>query len=94
MLDAIYTQYHQLCTDPDIGTLRETFFVSQVKQKHEVRYPNKADFLIDDTYLFEVGGESKTTKQLEGRDNAYLAVDNIEHGRNNRIPLWLFGFLY
>ena len=86
--------FYALCTEPDVGALRETFFVSQLRQKHDVRYPAKADFLIDGYFLFEVGGESKTTKQLGGKDNAYLAVDDIEHGRNNRIPLWLFGFLY
>lgn len=86
--------FYALCTEPDVGALRETFFVSQLRQKHDVRYPAKADFLIDGYFLFEVGGESKTTRQLGGKDNAYLAVDDIEHGRNNRIPLWLFGFLY
>lgn len=86
--------FYALSTEPDAGTLRETFFVSQLKQKHDVRYPAKADFLVDAERLFEIGGKSKTTKQLGKENNAYLAVDDIEHGRNNRIPLWLFGFLY
>lgn len=85
---------YALSPEPNLGTLRETFFVSQLKQKHSVRYPAQADFLIDDEYLLEVGGESKTTKQIAGKKKAYLALDSIEHGRNNRIPLWLFGFLY
>lgn len=86
--------YFALCQQPDIGTLRETFFVSQLKQKHDVRYPAKADFLIDNQWLFEVGGAGKTNKQIAGASMAYLALDDIEHGRNHRIPLWLFGFLY
>lgn len=86
--------YFALCQQPDIGTLRETFFVSQLKHKHDVRYPAKADFLIDNQWLFEVGSAGKTNKQIAGASKAYLALDDIEHGRNHRIPLWLFGFLY
>lgn len=86
--------FYALSPAPNLGTVRETFFVSQLKQQHSVRYPAKADFLIDDKYLFEIGGKSKTTKQLEGKNNAYLALDSIEHGSKQRIPLWLFGFLY
>lgn len=86
--------YFALCSTPEIGTLREVFFVSQLSQGHEVRYPNKADFLVDDQYLFEIGGESKTNQQISHAAQAYLALDGIEHGRGQRIPLWLFGFLY
>jgi len=42
----------------------------------------------------EVGGKSKDGKQIEGLESAYLALDNIEFGYGNAIPLWLFGFLY
>lgn len=86
--------FYALSNTPDIGTLRETFFVSQLQQSHEVRYPTKADFLIDNHLLFEIGGPGKTTKQIKHASDAYLAVDDIEHGRGKRIPLWLFGFLY
>ncbi|WP_222536854.1 hypothetical protein [Pedobacter polysacchareus] len=54
----------------------------------------KGDFLIDDTYTFEVGGKGKTNKQIEGVHQGYIAMDNLESGINNKIPLWLFGFLY
>lgn len=86
--------YYALCAEPEIGTIRETFFVSQLQQGHEVRYPAKADFLIDNQLLFEIGGSAKTAKQIKHAQEAYLAIDDIEHGRHNRIPLWLFGFLY
>ena len=42
----------------------------------------------------EVGGPNKDTGQIEGLDNAFLALDGIETGFGRRIPLWLFGFLY
>jgi predicted AAA+ superfamily ATPase len=87
--------FYALCRQADIGTIRETFFVSQLSEQHELRYPNKADFLVDDEWLFEVGGASKTARQIsQVQQPAYLAIDDIEHGRGHRIPLWLFGFLY
>ncbi len=87
--------FFALCNQPDTGTVRETFFVSQLAQQHELRYPNIADFLVDGEKLFEVGGESKTSRQIKDASHpAYLAIDDIEHGRGKRIPLWLFGFLY
>ncbi|EON75492.1 ATPase [Lunatimonas lonarensis] len=55
--------------------------------------PKFGDFMVDGAYVFEVGGASKTTDQLQGVPNAYLALD-IEGGNNRRVPLWLFGMLY
>lgn len=78
----------------DVGTLRETFFINQLSNSHKVRYPEKGDFLIDDELTFEIGGKNKTTKQLNGVENAFIAMDGIEHGHSSTIPLWLFGFLY
>jgi len=42
----------------------------------------------------EVGGTSKDARQIAGVENAYLAIDDVESGYDNIIPLWLFGFLY
>jgi len=44
--------------------------------------------------IVEVGGKSKDGSQIKGLNNAYLALDDIEFGQGNKIPLWLFGFLY
>jgi hypothetical protein len=41
-----------------------------------------------------VGGKHKGHEQIAGLKNAYLALDNVEYGFGNKIPLWLFGFLY
>jgi hypothetical protein len=49
---------------------------------------------VNNKYTFEVGGPSKTNKQIAGIQNSYLAKDNIETGHLNTVPLWLFGFLY
>lgn len=80
--------------DPDMGNLRETFFLNQLSESHKITYPKTGDFLVDEKYLFEVGGKSKTQKQIAGIENAFIAADDIEYGFRNKIPLWLFGFLY
>ena len=79
---------------PEKGNIRETFFLNQLKVKHHVSYPESGDFLVDNKYLFEVGGMSKTTKQIAGKKNAFIVADDIEYRNKNKIPLWLFGFLY
>ncbi len=79
---------------PNIGTVRETFFLNQLNCGHEVTYPAKGDFLIDGKYLFEVGGRKKSFEQIKDVENSYLAVDDTETGHHNRIPLWMFGLLY
>lgn len=79
----------------DTGSLRESFFMNQLNNtKHSISLPLKGDFFVDDTYTFEVGGKSKTNKQIDGIHKAYIAMDNLESGINNKIPLWLFGFLH
>lgn len=77
-----------------IGTLRETFFLNQVRAVLTVNDHPKADFLVDESFVFEVGGKNKTTKQIQGLSDAYVVADDIEIGYGNKIPLWLFGFLY
>jgi predicted AAA+ superfamily ATPase len=79
---------------PDLGNLHETFFLNQLSVKHTVTYPEKGDFMVDDTWLFEVGGKNKTQKQIAGQENAFIVGDNLEYAVGNKIPLWLFGFLY
>lgn len=77
----------------NIGNIRETFFFNQLSVKNEVNTPKYGDFLIDNKYIFEVGGASKGFEQIKGVPNAYLALD-IKNGNDNRIPLWMFGLLY
>ena len=83
-----------LVARPDSGTLREAFFNNQLGVRHVTTYPKKGDFLVDGKHLFEVGGAKKTFSQTKDIPNSFLAVDGTEVGRGNRIPLWLFGFLY
>ena len=54
----------------DKGSLREAFFMSQLKNAgHEINLPLKGDFYVDDKYTFEIGGKGKTTKQLTTINN-------------------------
>lgn len=78
----------------EIGTIRETFFMQNLAHNHELSLPGKGDILVDNTYLFEIGGKNKSKKQIAQLENAFVVKDGIEVGFQNSIPLWLFGFLY
>ena len=84
-----------LCAKSDIGTMRETFFLNQLRSAgHDVAYPPNGDFLVDGRALFEVGGMGKGFSQIKDISNSYVVNDDVEIGFGNKIPLWLFGFLY
>jgi len=80
--------------EPEIGGLRETFFFNQVSHRHLVEYPDANDFIVNRKWLFEIGGKGKRAKDVKGDSAAYLVVDGMETGFGQRLPLWLFGFLY
>lgn len=75
------------------GTIRETFFLNAL-QHHSVTYPARGDFLVENRYVFEVGGKNKGFEQIKDMENSFVVVDETEIGFGNKIPLWLFGFLY
>ncbi|SDA94115.1 hypothetical protein SAMN03080617_03855 [Algoriphagus alkaliphilus] len=78
----------------DLGNLRETFFINQLSHAHTVEYVKDGDFRVNGKYIFEVGGKNKTTEQIQGVKNSFIAADDIEYGNPKKIPLWLFGFMY
>ena len=86
---------YALATDIDVGTLRETFFVNQLRAAgHDVKYPPAGDFKVNGKWLFEIGGKGKTFKQIADIKDSFVVNDGVETGIGNKIPLWLFGFLY
>lgn len=85
--------FQVLCAGHNLGSVRESFFVSQLRLKHQVHYHDRGDFVVDDVWVFEVGGVGKTNTQLQGAQG-FVAADDLEVGFENKIPLWLFGFLY
>ena len=78
----------------EIGNMRETFFLNMAETSHKVSSPAQGDFLVNGRYTFEIGGKNKDFSQIKDIKNSFLGVDNTEIGAGNKIPLWLFGFLY
>ncbi len=77
----------------DAGTIRETFFLNQMRVRNRVSASAISDFEIEGT-TFEVGGKSKTSEQLKAADRGFVVKDDIEHGHGNVVPLWAFGLNY
>jgi hypothetical protein len=86
--------FYTFSSNPNIGTIRETFFASQLKHLHTLEVPAKGDFIVDKKYTFEVGGENKKFSQIKELGNAYLVIDTDSTENAYKLPLWLFGFLY
>ncbi|MDR3187865.1 MAG: AAA family ATPase [Prevotellaceae bacterium] len=78
----------------NIGNLRETFFYNQLRTVATVADAQKGDFTVNGQLIFEVGGKNKSFAQIANIPNSYLAIDEVEIGIGNRIPLWMFGLLY
>jgi len=83
-----------LCSNTQIGTIRETFFNSQVQYNHTLHYPKNGDFCIDEKYYVEIGGKNKGFEQIKDIKNSFVIKDDIESGFKNSLPLWIFGSLY
>ena len=84
------------CLTPhvDSGTMRETYFASQIGLNHKMYMPNQGDLVVDGKWLFEVGGKGKGFSQIKDIQDSFVVSDDMEIGHGNKIPLWLFGLLY
>lgn len=74
----------------------ETFFVNSLWKDHTVNKDIKdKQFIVDNNLQFRIqdSSDDKFTKQRKAKD-IILARYNTEVGRDNKIPLWLLGFLY
>jgi len=78
----------------DLQNVRETFFYSQLIVDNSVTYTPENDFYVNKQYIFDISGKERNPTIMGGSPNIFLAVDDIETGFKNKIPLWLFGFLY
>ena len=84
-------------TNPNIGTIRETFFCNQLASAgYTLEYGGlkTGDFRINKNKIIEVGGPDKDFNQVKDEADAYVAADSIETAIGRKIPLWAFGFLY
>jgi hypothetical protein len=86
--------HYAYCANSNIGTLREVFMASMLQNRHSIEIAKRGDFLIDEKYLFEIGGKNKSFNQIKDIKNSFIIADDIEIGSGNKIPMWLFGFLY
>ena len=89
--------------EPNIGNLRETFFVNQLDNYYKNKQSlndegiftsKQGNFYCEEKYTFEVGGKNKGFNQIKDIPNSYVVSDDLEVGIGNKIALWLFGFLY
>lgn len=79
---------------PDVGNVRETFVLNQLLNAGlNVSSPVKGDFITDGITI-EVGGKGKNSNQVKHLENYIIASDDLETGSGNKVPVWLFGFLY
>ena len=86
----LYTYANEFGIEVNIGTIRETFFASCFDT---IYYSDIGDFKVDEN-IYEVGGKNKDFKQIKDIQNSYLVIDTDYTMEKNKIPLWLFGFLY
>lgn len=77
----------------DIGNVRETFFMNQMRVRQNITSSTVSDFVIGDR-VFEIGGKKKGNKQIASISDGYVVKDDIETGYANVIPLWAFGLNY
>lgn len=77
----------------DIGNVRETFFMNQMRVVGDVMCSPVSDFLINGM-TFEIGGRKKGQKQISEVNKGYVVKDDIETGYANVLPLWAFGLMY
>ncbi|MBF1451634.1 ATP-binding protein [Prevotella pallens] len=71
----------------------ETFFVNALLSKHTINEGNKCGYyIIDRNRRFRIC-DAENTKMRLNNETIYVRY-NMKVGKDNKIPLWLFGFLY
>lgn len=79
--------------EANVGNLRETFFLNQMRVKNPVIASSVSDFQIGGR-TFEIGGKSKGKRQIRTAEEGYVVKDGIEFSSGNILPLWWFGLNY
>ena len=87
----MYAIYPIMVEQQDI---METFFVNSMWKDHTVNQSNKDNYyIIDGEKKFRICDAQSPNKVRNNPDIIYARY-NTEVGKDNRIPLWLLGFLY
>ena len=72
----------------------ETFFVNSLWKDHKVNQGSRDSlYMVDERLKFRVCDAEASGKTRNSPDTIYARY-NTEIGKDNQIPLWLFGFLY
>ena len=80
---------------PDVGNIRETFVLNQLLNANvEVFSPKGGGDFLTGHAVIEVGGQTKTARQVTGHGEYLVAADNMETGIGMKVPLWVFGMMY
>ena len=75
-------------------TLMETFFVNSMWKDHKVNQGSKEhNYIVDEKLKFKICDAQSKAKMRYNPDTIYARY-NTEIGKDNKIPLWLLGFLY
>jgi len=93
----IYSINEEVWRWVEVWTVREIFFINQIKKTEKVFYSNIWDYTLSinwEDFIFEIWWKNKNKKQIKNIDNSFLVKDDILFWKNNIIPLWLFWFLY
>ena len=75
----------------NMQSVRESFFYNQLLKDNKLNEGGKnAHFLVNGMHNFRIEENMK----VKNNPDLYYAIDKVEVGEGNMIPLWLFGFLY
>lgn len=94
---------YAISQEVNTGSLRELFFVNQIRNvstihpqliESTVELSGRGDFVVKGQYTFEIGGKGKSFRQISGVENGYVVANDIEVGFRDKLPLWVFGFIY
>ena len=87
--------YAWATTPVKMGTVRETFVVNQLAANHIVEYrKTNGDFLVDNRYVIEAGGEDKDFTQIADIPDSFILSDDLETAIGKKLPIWAVGFDY
>ncbi len=87
----VYTIYPIVADEQD---LMETFFVNALWKDHVVNQGTKDQFyIVDENIKFRICDSTGSNKIRYNSDTIYARY-NTEVGKDNKLPLWLLGFLY
>ena len=79
---------------PNIGTIRETFVANCLFGEGDLTAPTYGDFCLDNKWTFEIGGKSKTKRQIKSITDSFVFADDTLSVTDEIIPLWMLGFLW